>query len=345
MKNRNLALAVAAAAAIFLTACGGTAIPAETVKGNAGNTGGKAEVTIRYGNIYPADTTFGKAIDGMAAAINQESKGTVNMEVFHGGTLGSEQDHVEAVREGSLEMMQTGTAGISRYLPETALFELWYSYDKLDTVVNAFQSVVPELDKAYQEQGFKLLGAFYNGPRSIISTKPIRNFSDVQGAQLRVPSSELYVAMASGLGAQAVALPLGDVYTGLQTGAIEAMEGSPDDINKGGFGEVASYLTLDEHVFHPLSIVFNLDQWNSLSSEQQEIVQRAVDTAMEKQVPLLEQANKTALEELKAGGVEIITLEDKELWAQKVQPASQAFSEKFGEKGKFILDAMEKAAR
>lgn len=343
--NRNKALAWVAASALFITGCGGSEIPDQANEGGQNAGGGDAEVTIRFGNIYPADTTFGQAIDNMAATINEDSGGTIEVEVFHGGTLGTEQDHVEAVREGSLEMMQTGTAGISRYVPETALFELWYAYDELETVVEAFESVTPQLDEVYQEQGFKLLGAFYNGPRSIISTKPIRNLDDVQGAQLRVPSSDLYVEMAEGLGAQAIALPLGDVYTGLQTGAIEAMEGSPDDINKGGYGEVASYLTLDEHVFHPLSIVFNLEQWNALSTDQQEIVQAAVDSATEQQIPLLEDANEAALGELEAEGVEIIRIEDREAWAEKVQPAADNFAEGFGEKGQFILDAMEEAAQ
>lgn len=343
MRRTPLAL-VAFTSCVALAACGGgEAIPDEAE--STGNTGsGDAELTIRYGNIYPGDTTFGEAIHDMAAQINEASEGAIEVEVFDGGTLGSEQEHVEAVREGSLEMVQTGTAGISLYVPETALFELWYAYDELDTLVEAFTSVQSELDEVYQEEGFKLLGAFFNGPRSIISREPIRSLEDVQGMQLRVPNSDLYVEMANGLGAQAVALPLGDVYTGLQTGTIDGMEGAPDDVAKGGYGEVAKYYTLDRHVYHPLSIVYSLDAWNALSQDQQQTIQEAVDAASEQQIGLLEEANQAALEDLEAEGVEIIEISDREQWADKVAPASEAFAEQFGEAGQLIVDAMEAAA-
>lgn len=342
MRMRTFAVA-GLTSCLALAACGGGSIPEQAEStGEAG--GGDAEVTIRYGNIYPAETTFGRAIDQMAEDIQENSDGEIEVDVFHGGTLGSEQEHVEAVKEGSLEMVETGTAGISLYVPETALFELWYAYDELDTLVEAFSSVTPDLDEIYQEKGFKLLGAFYNGPRSIISNEPIRSFDDVQGIQLRVPGSDLYVDMANGLGAQAVALPLGDVYTGLQTGTIDAMEGAPDDVAKSGYGEVAKYYTLDRHVYQPLSIVYSLDAWNALDAEQQQIVQDAVNSASDEQIGQLEKANEAALQELEGQGVEIIELSDRERWTEQIAPASENFAEQFGENGQLILDAMENAA-
>jgi len=345
MTVRRSFLAALAAGCLTLTACGGGgAIPEGGVTEDAAAGGGDAEVVIRYGNIYPESTSFGQAINDMAEDISQETDGAVQVETFHGGTLGSEQDEVEAVREGSLEMMQTGTAGISLYVPETALFELWYAYDDPETLVTAFESVEDQLDDLYQAQGFKLLGAFYNGPRSIISREPIRSLEDVQGIQLRVPSSDLYVDMANGLGAQAVALPLGDVYTGLQTGTIDAMEGAPDDVLSGGYGEVAGYYTQDRHVYHPLSIIYSLDAWNALDPEYQEAIQTAVDEASESQRDLLVEANEKALQQLEDDGIEIIQLDDREAWAEKVQPASEAFAEQFGDSGQFITEAMEKAA-
>jgi TRAP-type transport system periplasmic protein len=339
----GLSVAALASVSLLLAACGGGGAIPEQAETTGGGGGGDAEVVIRYGNIYPEETTFGVAIQSMSEAISEASDGAIQVDTFHGGTLGSEQEHVEAIREASLEMMQTGTAGIALYVPETALFEQWYAYDDLDTLVEAFQEITPELDEIYQGQGFKLLGAFYNGPRSIISREPVRSFDDVQGLRLRVPGSDLYVEMANALGAQAVSLPLGDVYTGLQTGTIDAMEGAPDDVAKGAYGEVAKYYTLDRHVYHPLSIVYNLDAWNALDAEQQEIIQTAVDDASQEQIGLLEEANETALADLEGQGVEIIEIEDRQRWAEAVQSAGEKFAQQFGENGQLIVDAMENA--
>lgn len=302
-----------------------------------------AEVVIRFGNIYPSSTTFGRAIDDMARQIGSTSHGRIRMDVFHSGTLGSEQSHIEAVREGSIEMAETGTAGIGLFLPETALFELWYAFDDPDALVSAFERLQPELDRAAQRKGFKLLGAFYNGPRTLLSTTPIRSLSDMHGLQLRVPESDLYVRMADALGARGISLPLGDAYTGLQTGTIDAMEGSPDDLASGGYGEVAKYLTLDRHVYHPLSIVYNLESWEALTQQQRDQISSAVDQASRVQLAELAKANKEAMAELEEEGVELIRLPDRQMWAQRVARASDEFTEQFGVDGQRITGTVDTA--
>lgn len=301
----------------------------------------RAEVTIRYGNIYPDSTSFGSAIDDMAKRLNKTSGGRIQMEVFHDGKLGSEQSHIEAVREGSLEMAQTGTAGIGLFVPETALFERWYAFDNPQSVAEAFQRLRPTLEREYSANGFKLLGAFYNGPRSIISSKPIRSLPDMRGVQLRVPESEIYIRMANALGSRPVSLPLGDAYTGLQTGTIDAMEGSPDDLASGDYGEVAKYLTLDRHVYHPLSIVYNLEKWEKLSARQQSQIQAAVDHAARVQLDELTKANTQAMTELREEGVEVIELPDRRNWENQVADTSDEFARQFGPEGRRILTTIE----
>lgn len=342
--TRTRAFAITAAASLAVAACGGdSAVPEESqVEEGAGTS--DAELVIRYGNIYPEGTTFSRAIDEMAEELAEESDGAIELDTYHGGTLGYEPEMLEGILEGSLEITQTGTAGIALYLPETALFELWYAYDDLDTLIEAFDSVRDDLDAVYQEEGFKLLGAFFNGPRSTISTNPIRALEDMQGVRMRVPTSDLYVDMAEALGANPVTLPLGDAYSGLEQGTIEAQEGSPDDLYSGGFGEVAKYLTLDRHVYHPLSIIYSAEAWDALSEEEQEVIQNAVDSAVERQVSYLEEANEEALVALEDQGVELIELEDREEWAAAVQDASENFAGRFEETGRLITDAMEEAA-
>lgn len=346
MKVKRLSIGLVAAAALLLSACGGGgAIPEEPA-----TTGGAAEsvelaeveLTIRYASIQAENSPIGIALNEMKAAISEASGGSIEMELFLGGTLGSEQDQIEAVREGSVELMETGTAGISLFVPETALFELWYANDSVESLVTAFEEVTPELDARYAEHGFKLLGAFYDGPRHIISTKPIRSLADIQAIKMRVPGSDLYVQMANGLGSQATALPFGDVYTGLQNTTIDGAEGSPTVILTQGWGEVAKYVTLDAHVYQPLSIVFTLETWNSLTAEQQTIIETAISAASKAQLALLLDANETALAALEELGVELIELEDREEWKVKIQPAINAFNESMGDKGRLILDALYK---
>jgi|AntAceMinimDraft_1070359.scaffolds.fasta_scaffold65326_1 tripartite ATP-independent transporter DctP family solute receptor len=344
MKLKRISIGVTAAAALLLSACGGGGAipeqPASTGGGEESVESVEVELTIRYASIQAENSPIGIALNEMKDAISEASGGSIEMELFLGSTLGSEQDHIEAVREGSVELMESGTAGISLFVPETALFELWYANDSVESLVGAFEAVSPELDERYATHGFKLLGAFYDGPRHIISTEPIRSLEDMQGIKMRVPGSDLYVQMANGLGSQATALPFGDVYTGLQNTTIDGAEGSPTVLLTQGWGEVAKYVTLDAHVYQPLSIIFTLETWNSLTAEQQSIIENAINAASEKQLALLLDANDTALAALEELGVELIVLEDREAWKARIQPAIDNFNKSMGEDGQLILDAL-----
>lgn len=344
MKIKRTSIGLTVAAVLMLSACGsGGEIPE-----SPSSTGGEeesaptaeAELTIRYGSIQPGNSPIGTALNAMKESISEASEGSIEMELLLGSTLGSEQDHIEAVREGSIELMETGTAGISLFVPETALFELWYANDSVEALADAFEEATPELDSRYAEQGFKLLGAFYDGPRHIISNEPIRSLEDMQGIKMRVPGSDLYVDMANGLGAQATALPFGDVYTGLQNTTVDAAEGSPTVLVTQGWGEVAKYVTLDAHVYQPLSIVFTLDTWNSLTAEQQGVIENAIDEASEAQLELLLESNQAALAELEELGVELIELDDRDAWKERIQPAIDGFTDIIGDDGRLITEVL-----
>lgn len=331
---------------LSLSACGGNDSAAnEQESGSSNNEDGSMgqaeEVTIRIGNFYAQDTTYGVAFDSLKEEIEEKSNGTITVDIFHGGSLGSEQDHIQAVHEGSLEMMHSGTAGIGLYVPETAVFELWYNFQSLDQLQTAFEQLKPELGEMCEAEGFKLLGAYFDGPRNILSNKKVETIDQLQGLGFRVPDSTLYVSMAGALGTNAITMPYGDVYTSLQTGAIDAMEGTPDSVLQENFYEQASYYILDEHVYQPLSIIYNLDAWNNLSTEQQEIIETAVINASDYHLTLVKDANEQALSELEENGIELVEVTDSEKWREAVAEANQTFAEEQGEKGEMIYSVMQ----
>lgn len=332
MKLQLPIVAACSAAALAVSACGGGTSPSAEDEA----------VKVRVGNIYAQSTSYGKALDKLAKDVEEASDGSIELQVFHDSSLGSEKDHIEAVREGSLEMMETGTAGIGLFVPETAVFELWYANDDIKTLVDAFSETTPVLEKRYAEEGFQLLGAYFDGPRSILSTKEVRDLNGVRGLKLRVPNSPLYVSSAKALGAQAITMPLGDVYTGLQTGAVEAMEGTPDSVFQAKLHEAAKFYVKDAHVFQPLSIVYNKAAWDKLSKEQQNILRDAVTKNSEYHLSLVEKANEDALTGMKDAGVKVVDINDRDKWAAAVEESNQAFAAKFGEIGTAILAAMDK---
>lgn len=283
------------------------------------------KVVLRISNMYAEETSFGEACDLFKEIVEKESNGSIEVEVFHDGSLGGEKDVIQALRSGSLEMMFSGTAGLGLYVPEIQVFELPYLYSDMNELTITMAHIKEDVGQLTRDKGFELLGFFYDGPRNILSTKPIRSLADMRGLKFRVPTATLYTEMAKALGAKPVAMSLGEVYTSMETGVIEAMEGSPDSVYRAKYHEVGKYYIEDKHIYQALSIIINTDTWNGLTEEQKNIIQIAVDEASNFQANRVEQINKEATESMRQEGVEIITLESLDEFKQAVEKMNEDF--------------------
>ena len=329
--------------ALSLAGCGGDKSSSGDNAGAGDN--GYEKITIRYGNLYNEDTTQGLALNKTKEIIEEKSGGNITVDIFHGGVLGSEKDHIQAQKDGSLEMLFSGTAGIGLYVPATAVFESWYAFQSISQMDQAVNSLWDDLDAAFQEQGFKMLGAFYDGPRQILSNKKINSFGDLKGLKLRAPGSPIYVNSITSLGAQAISMPLGDVYTALQTGAVDAMEGTIDLITQQKFFEQGKYIIEDAHVFQPLFITYNLNEWNKLSPAAQELIQEAVKESAAYQQQIYAENLETQREELKNAGLEFIEVTDRDKWISAVDQVSKDYADQYGELGAQIYEVVKSYQR
>lgn len=309
------------------------------------NNDGVAEgekVKIRFGSIYNETTTHGQAIEKFKKDIEEKSKGNITVEIFHGGLLGSEKDHAQAQKEDSLEMLYSGTAGVGLYVPATSVFESWYAFSSIQDIQAAVSNLYEDIDSALQSEGFKLLGAYYDGPREILSNKKVTNLQDLKKLKLRAPGAPIYVNSITALGAQAISMPLGDVYTSLQTGGIDAMEGTIDTIYGQKFYEVCKYVIQDAHVFQPLFITYNNEAWNRLSSSTQELILQVAQDSSDYQVKLHLENMQKDIDAIKDSGVEFIEITDRELWIDAVDEDTRKFAEENGELGLKIYEELKK---
>ncbi len=302
---------------------------------------GFEKMTIRYGSIYNEDTIYGKSLNKMKEIIENGSDGNIKVDIFHGGTLGSEQEHAQAQNAGSIEMLFSGTAGVGLYVPATAIFETWYSFEDIEQLGEAVNILWDVLDKEMRDNNFKLLGAYYDGPRNILSNVKITNLDELQNVKLRSPGANVYVNSISALGAQAIALPFGDVYTALQTNAIDAMEGTIDSIYQQKFYEQGKYLIKDSHVFQALFITYNLKAWNELSESAKQLIQNAVKESMDYQMSLYNDVMDEEIAAMKENGIEFVEITDRTKWVQAVKPATEAYVSNYGDVGKAIYKVVE----
>ena len=348
--KKILVMALAASLALSLAACGGKNPDSSTPKGSE-PTGSAPpassskvsydKATVVVGDIYNETTTQGQALNAFKEYVETTSGGVVSVDIYHGGSLGSEGEHAQAQLEGSMELIVSGTAGSGLCVLATSVFESCYAIYSVDDIAAASVSVQDTLDQAFTSEGFKLLGCYYDGPRQILSNKPITSINDLKGLKLRAPGSAIYVNSITAVGANAISMALGDVYTSLQTGAIDAMEGTMDLIIAQKFYEQAKYLIQDSHVYQPLFITYNLNSWNQLNADTQQLILDGVAKSEEVQLELhkaaLEGCEKTLLDD----GLEIMTLTDRDKWVEAISQVSSDYAGEYGELGQAILQAIQ----
>ena len=169
----------------------------------------------------------------------------------------------------------------------TAYF--WTDYDHMTSVLNG--ELGQEMyDRIAEATNIVPLNGFYLGSR-VINTRTVEvdSQADMNGLLLRMPSSEawlirtmennVHLAIWQALGANPSPLAFGELYTALQTGAIEGQDNPlPSDIN-GAFYEVAPYFAITNHVVDSILPCINADTWNSLTEAQQLAVKDAIEYA------------------------------------------------------------------
>lgn len=329
----------------LLAACGNQDSEAnESTNNESASNEGLEEVTIRAANFFPKEHSFGQSLEKLAEEVNRLSDGKITIETFHNAELGGEREVTEQVYNGSLEMADTGNVGLGAYGANGILvMEQPFLFDSIEHMAEVADYVRPLLEKNIEDQGFKLIALRYAGPRITVAKDEMPTFEDFSGLKLRVPELDLYVKFAEALGAEPTILPLPDVYTGLQTGVVDAYEGEAASILDNSFYEQAKNVHLTNHIYYMHYVVMNKDFWDGLSKEAQDIITEAAKISEEFDVKNVVETNAKALEELKNLGVNIIEYDEEEMqkFRDSVENINRELAESQGPEGVEIFEKMQ----
>lgn len=218
------------------------------------------------------EEAFGPAVSEFA-----EYQPNYNATMFKQGT------ELEAIARGNLEMSITSAQELATIFPEFSIFTAGYLHRDAEHQVKVFNAdfMEPMKKKVEEELGVKLLSVVYLGRRHV-NLKPEKKIStpaDLAGIQLRMPGTEAWLFLGSALGADPVPLAFTEVYTALQTGAIDGQDNPLPTVKDSKFYEVTSQIVLTSHLVDLNYVAFSKELWDSLTPEQQEAVQKGADAA------------------------------------------------------------------
>lgn len=232
----------------------------------------------------PATPTDQRAI-ALTKIFAPAVKDFATLEPHWGATLFKQGTELEAIARGNLEMSITSAQELATIIPEFSIFTAGYLHRDADhqKMVFAADFMTPLKQKVEDTLGVKLLAVMYLGRRqlNLRTDKEIKTPADLAGVKLRMPGTDAWQFLGKALGASPLPMAFTEVYTALQTGAIDGQD-NPLPTNKDSkFYEVTKQIVLTSHLVDLNYLAFSKKVWDGLTPEQQATVQKAADDAAE----------------------------------------------------------------
>lgn len=254
----------------------------------------------------------------------EKSGGTMRVDVYSSGQLGSERECIELVQLGGLGMTKVSSSVLEGFAPEFKVFGLPYLLQG-----NAHQLAVLEgpigkqILLAPESKFMRGLCYYESGSRSFYTKRPVRTPDDLKGLKIRVQESPMAFALIRAFGASATPISWGELYTALQQGVVDGAENNPPSFHLARHYEVCRFYTLNEHTTVPDVVLVSTHLWASLNRQEQQWLQAAADESAAYQWKLWAESTATSLAAVEKDGVEIIR-PDKSLFAARVAGLHEA---------------------
>lgn len=238
------------------------------------------KVPLRFSAVFSEQDIRAEMMKKFQEEIGDE----FDFQGYYGGNLFKQGTELVALQRGNLEMGNIAPQDISNQIPAWSILTSAYLFRDADHLKTFFASEAgEEMKKMVEDQlQVKILGPTYFGARQVglKTDKKINTPDDMAGIKLRMPGGDAWQFLGQALGANPTPMAYAEVYTGLQTGAIDGQDNPLPNVQNMKFDEVMSQIVLTSHLVGFDLLTISLDAWNKLSPEQQEKVQSAADSAI-----------------------------------------------------------------
>ena len=265
------------------------------------------------------------AVRHLGQLLAKSSGGALTVKVFNKGALGSEKETIDQVKLGALAMTRVNLAQLTAMCPKTLVPALPFLFRDTAHMRRAYDGPAgDEILKACEHQGMVGLAIYDSGARSVYARKPIKTLADMKGLKIRVQQTDLWVAAMTALGANPSPMPIGEVYTGLKTGLIDAAENNVPSYEGFRHMEAAKFYSRTEHAMTPEGLFISKRIWDKLAPEQQKQLRDAAKASVAVERERWDAQEAKALAAAQAAGAQFISV-DREPFRQAVQPVWARF--------------------
>jgi len=313
------------AAVLAMTMSAGTAIAACD----------DGEIVIKLSHVTNTD----RHPKGIAAAlletrVNEEMNGKACMEVFPQSTLYNDDQVLEALLQGDVQMAAPSLSKFEQFTKKFRIFDLPFMFKDINAV-DEFQA--SEAGQAMKEsmtrRGLLGLAFWHNGMKQMSASKPLLLPDDADGLKFRVQNSDVLKAQMAAMGASPQPMAFSEVYGALQTGVVDGQENTWSNIYGQKFFEVQDGTTETNHGVLDYMLVTSTDFMDSLPDDVREQLVTIVGEVTATRNSESASVNAAAKAEILAAGGVVRELDatQREAWVTAMKPVWEQFLDDVGQ--------------
>ena len=259
----------------------------------------------------------------LADRLNEVSEGRFDVKVFPAGQLGPDEDVIEQAIEGVPVAVNTDTARMGTYVKDMGILMMGFFADNYEECLKVTQT---EIFKKWEEElaakhGIRVLSFnFYDGPRHFMTNVPINKPEDLKGLRLRTIGSAVCTESLAAMGATPISMSWGEVYNGIQSGALDGCEAQNTSTYPSRLYEVCKYQGKTGHFQLLQGLICGEEWFQTLPDDLKELlIKTAREVGAETAQLVIAEAQKCE-DEMKAAGL-TVTEPDLTPFKEAVKPA------------------------
>jgi tripartite ATP-independent transporter DctP family solute receptor len=284
-------------------------------------------LTLRIGQNIAVGTPLDLGVKRFAKLVEERSGGKIVVKDYPAGQVGNEQQMIEGMQIGTLDMAAITGSTYGNVLPEANILGLLYTFRDPAHMRKALDGPVgDDLAAALlKKTGIHIISSsWYYGTRQLTSNRPVKTPADMQGMKLRVVPVPIFDASWRAVGATPTPVDFKDLFTALQTNVVDAQENPLATAKGAGVHLVNKNLSLTDHLVSNVIVGMSGELYRRLKPDQLALIKTAVRDAGIYQDALVVKSEQDLLAEFKAGGMTIIQ-PDKAAFRERVKNVAKTF--------------------
>ncbi|WP_291296223.1 DctP family TRAP transporter solute-binding subunit [Elioraea sp.] len=287
----------------------------------------RAQATrLRFAHPHPESDSWHVAALAFAEDVRAKSGGALTVQVIGSGAAGSDPTTISATRGGTLDITLTGNPFFTGLAPKLNALDLPFLFRDRAHVTRVLDGPIGQgLKKELEPSNLIVLGFWDIGFRNLTnSRRPVRGPADIRGLKIRTTPNPAHIKAFQLLGANPAPMPFTELFTALETRAVDGQENPTTLILNARFFEVQKHLSLTRHAYTAGILAMSKQRLAALPGNQQEIVLAAATAITPRQRQMNEDAEGSSVTQLRQRGMEIVEAPDREAMARIVAAETRA---------------------